>query len=286
MPRSIVRPLLAATLAVLAALALAGCGGGGGGGADISTGLTPQQILDKSSEAAAALESFQIAIDGTGQVDLAQGAAVPGASFLNGPIAVSGEGPVQPPDRASFDAKLTLSGLSPQVNLTRVGNDVFVGILGQDFRLALPPAQVALFDFGQLYPTLARWMKDPVEAGREEIDGTPTVKITGGIDAVAAFTDLGPLLQTQSSATAASKKALQDAVKTGTVEAWIGTEDLRPRRVHIVLKAGGLSGAIPVKAIDIDLTATFSGFGEPVDIQAPANARELDPAQLGALTGG
>lgn len=283
MARSITRPLLAALLAVAAALALAGCGGDGGG-EDISAGLTPQQLLDRSSAEAAKLESFRIAIDGDGRIDLAQTAGVPGASLLDGPILLSGEGPVRPPDRASIDAKLELTSFSPQVNLTRVGDEVFVGVLGQDFRLALPPSQVALFDFGELYPTLAGWVTDPVEAGREDVDGSPTVKVTGGVDAARAFADL-PLLQAEGAA-AVPPARLEAALKDGTVEAWIGTEDLRPRRVHIVLKADGTGVVDGVRTIDVDLTATLSAFDEPVDIQAPRNPRELDLTELGSLAGG
>jgi hypothetical protein len=283
MARSLTRPLLAALLALVAALALAACGGGGSG-EDISKGLSAQQLLDRSAAEAAKLESFRIAIDGKGRVDLAQGASGAAAGLLDGPLAVTGEGPVQPPDKASIDAKIELAAFSPQVNLTRVGDEVFVGALGQDFRLALPPEQVALLDLGALYPTLTGWIEDPVEEGREDIDGTPTVKVSGDIDAAAAFKDLAPLLQTDG-ALVYNTKELQKALEGSTVEAWIGTEDLRPRRVRVVLKADGLKG-IPVRAIDLDLTATFSAFDEPVDITAPSDARELSLDQLGALTGG
>jgi hypothetical protein len=286
MARSITRPLVVALLAVAAALALVGCGGGGGG-KDLSAGLTPRQLLDRSAAEAAKLQSFRILIDGTGRIDLAKGAAVPGAELLNGPITLSGEGPVQPPDRASIDAKLELASFSPQVNLTRVGDDVFLGLLGQDFRLTLPASQVRLLDFGALYPTLTGWMKDPVTAGREDIDGSPTVKVTGAVDAAAAFADLAPLLQAGGSSAARVPPArLRAALKEGTVEAWIGTRDLRPRRVHIVLKADGTGIVAGVGAIDLDLTATLSAFDEPVDIQAPRNPRELDLNQLGSLAGG
>lgn len=284
MARSLIRPLLAALLALAAALALVACGGSGGGGEDVSKGLTPQQLLDRSAAEAAKLESFQIAIDAKGRVQLAPSAGGAAAGLLNGPLALTGEGPVQPPDKASIDAKLELAAFAPQVNLTRVGDEVFVGVLGQDFRLALPARQVSLFDFGALYPTLTGWLKDPVEAGREDLDGTPTVKVSGDVDAATALADLAPLLQIDGSVVVNTEE-LEAAVKTGTVEAWIGTEDLRPRRVRVVLKADGLTG-LPVRAIDLDLTADLSAFDEPVDIQAPRDARPLDLDQLGALTGG
>lgn len=286
MARSLTRSLVAALLTIVAALALVACGGSGGGGEDVSKGLTPQQLLDRSAAEAAKLDSFRIALDGTGQVQLAPGAAGGAAAgFLNGPLAITGEGAVQPPDKASIDAKIELAAFAPQVNLTRVGDGVYVGVLGQDLQLTLPAEQVALFDFGQLYPTLTGWIRDPVEAGREDIDGTSTVKVTGTVDASAALTDLQPLLTSGDASLAFDVKQAQAALAGSTVEAWIGTEDLRPRRVRLVLKADGLTG-LPVRAIDLDLTADLSGFDEPVDIQAPKNARPLSLDQLGALTGG
>jgi hypothetical protein len=70
------------------------------------------------------------------------------------------------------------------------------------------------------------------------------------------------------------------------VEAWIGTEDLLPRRVRLDMSADGSRVAEGVGAVDIDLTANMSAFGEPVDIQAPADAQTLDPENLGGLVGG
>lgn len=276
------RHALAVLLAVVAALVLSACGGSGGG-EDLSEGLGPQELLDRSAAEAAELESFRIAVDAEGTIDLGAAASGAAGGLLNGPLALSGEGPVQPPDRASLDTRIDLAAFSPQVNLTRVGDEVFVGALGQDFRLALPAEQVALFDFGALYPTLAGWMTDPVDAGREDIDGVETVKVTGGIDAGAAFGDLGPLLGSDAAATPA---AVERALREGAVEAWIGTEDLRPRRVHIILRGDGTGVVDGVGAIDLDLTATLSAFDEAVDIQAPRDARELDLDELGGLTGG
>ena len=288
MMRSVIRPAATAIVAMVVAL-VAGCGGGGGGasGQDMTAGLSPTELLSRSAGAARALTSFRIAVDATGRIDLSPSASFPGASLLSGPLAISGEGPVQPPDRASIDARLDLGSFSPQVNLTRVGDEVFVGLLGQDFRLALAPEQVALLDLDSLYPTLAGWMTTPKEAGREDVDGASTVKLTGGIDAGAAFADLSPLLQSATGqAVLVPTRRLKAAVKEGTAEVWIGTEDLRPRRVHIVLKADGTGIVDGVGALAIDLTATLSAFDEPVDIRAPRNPRDLDLNQLGSLTGG
>lgn len=282
MPSPVRRLALLGALVLAAVLLVAACGGGDGGGEDLTAELTPAEILTQSSEKAEALESFRIAFEAAGRVDITDGDAVPGAALLGGPLDISGEGAVQPPDRASVDVRVGLSGPALQGNVTRVGDEVFVGVLGQDFSVALPPEQVALLDFGALYPTLVRWTTDPTEAGREEIDGTDTVKITGAIDPQAALADLAPLLRSGDVTPAQARAALGE----GTVEAWVGVSDLLPRRVHLVLEADGTRLDAGVGAVDIDLTANLSAFDEPVDIQAPRDAQPLDLDQLGGLTGG
>jgi hypothetical protein len=266
----------------LAAALLAGCGGDDGGGEDRTQGLTPAELLEQSAAAAQEAGPFRIALEATGQIDVADPSAVPGGNLLNGPLDISGEGPVDPPDKASIDASIELSGLPLQLNITRVGDEVFVGALGQDFRVALPAEQVALLDLGALYPTLVDWIATPAEDGREEIDGTETVKVTGEIDPVRALGGLAPLLGGEEPSAADARAALRE----GTVEAWIGTEDLLPRRVHLVLDADGARIAEGVGRVEIDLTANMTEWGQPVDIQAPANPQELDTDQLGGLFGG
>lgn len=283
MPRPILRVALAALLLLTLAVAAA-CGGGDDGGQDVTQGLTPSEILARSADAATAAGPFRIALTVQGTVDVTRPDALPSGlgQLLNGQIDITGEGPVDPPDRASIDATAKVSRIGLQVNLTRVGENVYVGILGQDFKLDLPPEQVALLDFGDLYPTLAGWTTDPAEAGREDIDGTSTVKITGTLDPAKALGDLGPVLGATGDVTPAeARRALQE----GTAEFWIGTGDLLPRRVHVVLRGDGRGVVDGVGAIDLDLTADFTDWGQQVDIPEPQDARPLDPSGLGGLVG-
>jgi hypothetical protein len=275
------RAMLIVLIAAVVALVAAGCGGDDGG-EDMAAGLTAQELLDRSAEQAREAESFRIDFAATGNIDLGDPDAVPGGPLLAGDLDVSGEGPVQPPDRASVDVRVVLTGPTLQGNLTRVGDEVFVGVLGQDFRVDLPPEQVALLDLGALYPTLVGWAADPMDAGREEIDGTPTAKVTAGLDPESTLADLGPLLQIEGLTPEQARAALTE----GVLEAWIGTEDLLPRRVRLVLEgdASGLGGG--VRTIELDLTADLSAYGEPVDIQPPRDPQDLDLTQLGSLAGG
>lgn len=285
MPRPAARILVAIVLAAIAAVVLTACGGssGGGGGKDETAGLTPARILSRSSAAARQLHSFRIAVDGTGSADVSgRASSIPGAGLLKGPLQISAAGPVQPPDRVSLDAKLGIGGPSLQVNVTRVGDGVYLGLLGTDYAVNLPRRDVALLDLGDLYPTLAGWMTHPKEAGRADVNGDPTVEITGAIDPEKALADLRPLLGGGSVTPAQARRAL----KSGTVEAWIGTRDLRPRKVHLVLSADGAGVAKGVGAVTADITATLSDFDAPVDIPAPTGARPLDLHGLGGLIGG
>lgn len=271
------------------ALGLVACGGGGdgadggdGGGGDRTQGLTAQQLLTQSSAAAQALESFRVALTATGQIDLPRGTGGGVGELVQGPLDIEAEGPVQPPDKASLDAKLGLSGLPIQGNITRVGDDVYLGFLGQDFKVDLPPEQVALLNLGSLYPTLVEWAKDPAITGREEIDGTSTVKVTAKLDPAAALTSLAPVLGADGVTPAKARAAL----RTGRFEAWIGVSDLRPRRVHVVLDADGAGLQQGLGDVALDLTVNLSAFDEPVDITAPADARPLDLNNIGSLIGG
>ena len=277
------RGLLGPALALALAVGLvAGCGGGDGGGEDRAQGLTPAELLAQSADAAEAAGPFRIALEVAGQADLTDPAAVPGGNLLNGPLDISGEGPVDPPDRASIDASAEVSGLPLQINITRIGDEVVIGALGQDFRVDLPPEQVALLDFGALYPTLVDWTTNPVEEGREEVDGTETVRVAGEIDAEQALAGLTPLLGGEAPTAAQARAALRQ----GTAEFWVGVEDLLPRRVRLVLDADAARVAEGVGQVSIDLTAGLSAWGEPVDIAPPPNPRELDTDQLGGLFGG
>lgn len=272
-------------MAVAAALAavslLAACGGGDDdGGVDNTTGLTPAQIVERSADAARDLQSFRFgfALDGTADLGIAPDSSLGG--ILGGEIEIDGEGPVHPPDQASIDATLTLSGLPVQVNLTRVGDEVVLAALGTNIGLNVPSEQLALLNFGEVYPEIAGWLVDPVEDGRERVDDVQTVRITGAIDPAAAVSALGPLLGSATPGPGAGEGL------AGTATLWIATDDFVPRRVHLTL-TGTAAGLLP-GAGDVDLTleANVSEINSAADVVLPQVDDTMDLDRLGSLIGG
>lgn len=271
----IARTLLALVAALAALALLAACGGddggGGGDGADNTAGLTPAQILDRSVEATGDLESFRLAFDVSGTADLGAQAA----DLLGGGIDISGEGPVRPPDAASFDVKVSVAGLPVQANITRVGDDVVLGALGSDMAVDVSPEVLGFLDFGAAYPELVSWITDPREAGRGEVDGTATVRIEGALDPERAAEALAPIL--------GDARVDPDAL-TGTATLDIATGDLVLRRAVI-----SLTGDRPVAGagrIDLEATAELSELDEAGDITLPEATRTIRLDQLGSLIGG
>lgn len=281
-PRTL-RSLALAGALLVAAGAAAGCGGGGSG-EDLSMGLTPPRILERAAEEAAGLDTYTVAFAGTADIRVTAEGGL--ANLVNGPTMVEGEGRADAPDLAAVDATIDFSGLPVQASATKVGGELYIGALGQDYRLDVPAATVEGFRPQALVPTLAGWVAAPREVGRADVDGDPTVQIAGAIDPEAVLADLGPLLGTAGGA-APDPAAVREALADGEVNVWVGTEDLRPRRVRVRLDIPDASAiASGVEALSADLTGTFSGFDEPVDIGPPANARTLSPDELGSLTGG
>jgi hypothetical protein len=273
--------LLALTLVALVAALVAGCSGGG---EDMTEGRTPAQLLDEAVRQAQALDTYRVAIGGTLAVGT-QGAGGAVANLTREPIEIEGEGRADPPERAAVDATVNLSGLPVQVSVTKVGGELYIGAIGQDIRLDVPAAQVESFDPGLLLPTLARWMTDPEETAREDVEGEPAVRLSGRVDPEAVLADIGPLLG--STAGAPDRDAVADALRDGTVDVWVGTEDLRPRRVRVDLRVPDARALSPqLRSLTVDLTVTVTGYDEPVQIEAPADARVLGLDELGGLAGG
>jgi hypothetical protein len=269
---------------VAAALVVAGCGGGGG--TDRTSGLSPQQILVQSRQAAAKVTSYHLDLDADASVR-AQGLQGVAGTLLKGPLKLTGSGSVKVPTAATLDLTLDLGLLKVQGTVTKVGTNVYISlpILNREGRLDLPPATAARLTPDTLRTAILGWIRAPREVGREKVDGVDTVHLRGALDTrrasadlVAAARSLG--LARSGAVTPAQLRAAQRqaraALKGGIVDIWIGTEDLQPRREAAAVKLKGRIDLVPqVRSGSLSFRLDFSKLDEPVDITAPANARTL-----------
>ncbi|MCC6832185.1 MAG: hypothetical protein IT200_12630 [Thermoleophilia bacterium] len=300
MPRPSIRRVAVLVAAAAALVPAAGCGGGGDSGPDRTEGLSPDQLVQRTADAAQGLKSFRLDFEGTAQTDLApaalEGAGTAGLA-LRGPIPFSGAGPVIPPDRFAFDVTAELSRLPVQANLTRAGDGLYLSALGRDFQVQVPAATVRELDARAVFPTLAGWISDPRRDGEEDVDGSDTVRLVGGVDARAAAGDLGTVLQAAPgllggdapSAADLQRTAarLQRALGDSTVTMWVRKSDLLPARLRVQLDLPDGSALSPqLRSASLDLVLELSDYDADLQVTAPQGASPLDLDNLQGLLGG
>lgn len=274
----VIRPTRAAALlaAPLAALALAAGCGGDDGGEDRAEGLTAAQVLERSADAYRELESFRIAFELAGSADLGPEAT----RLLGDEIDVSGEGVVRPPDEAAIDATVRVAGLPIQAGLTRAGAQVVLSALGRDIGVDVDPSTLDFLDFRAAYPELTGWVDAPERTEGERIDGTDTVAVSGPVDPQRALAALGPLL-----GDAAARPGAANAV-SGTATIWVGTGDLVPRRINVILRGDAGRIAPGAGALDLSLTADLGEIDSAGEVVLPPAEDRLRPDELGSIIGG
>jgi hypothetical protein len=285
--------LLAVALLAAAVAVAAGCGGGDGG-EDATSGLTPAQILARSEAAAKQVTSYRLALDANLNARFVAGASGSVATLLRQPVSVDGEGPVKEPNQAALDLSLRLGRLPVQLNLTTTGGRLYVTILGQVLEPNVPRATVRQLDLGAVRTGLLGWMKDPVEVDRPEVDGVETVHLRGGLDAAAASEDVAGVLESLTAVTgggsaagAQAARQIRAAIKVGSVEAWIATEDFQVRSVTATVDARGRIDLIEgLRSLTLDVDARFLDLNEPVTITAPPGARRVDLGEVLGQLGG
>lgn len=291
--------LAALALATVAVLPLAACSGGGSDqGEDLTVGRTPAQLLTQSAAAAAKLRTFRVDVTGEATTALTPAAArtLSGpASLLQGRIPFSGAGPVVQPDRFALDISVEPRGLPVQTNLTRVGDNLYLSIIGRDYRLQAPATQVRRLDTRQLFTSIASWVAAPRADGTEEIDGARTVKVTGTVDTraiardlatlLAGVTGVGGVVPTPAQITARAAR-LQPQLATSEATLWVRTADLRPARARVSVdlpNAGVL--ATELKSLTLEATVSLSDLDGDLSVSEPTNATPLSAGSLGGLLG-
>ena len=286
------RPLLLMiTAAGLAAITLAGCGGDSSGSSGGSSGQSATQILATASAKTKQQTSYHVALTAKADVSAQKGALGGQAgALLSQPLDISGEGTVQKPGDISFDLSTKIATSPIQINLTKVGDGLYVSVLGQSFQIPLPKGSVKSVDPTGLPSSIAGWITNPQIVGDEDLAGTPTVHIRGDVDAAALTKDLESLASTVGSSgtvTKATATQAQAALQKGVVDVWVGTEDdlIHGADADVALK-GKVDAIQGVDGLALTVSTRLSDFGTTVKITAPAGAKTLDLANVGSLLGG
>jgi hypothetical protein len=319
----ILRYLLPLTLLV-AMLALAACGGddnGGGGsgtvagGEPVSSDADPNEILEKT------FSGEDRKID-SGKFGLNVEANITGDESLSGPIKLTVSGPFQSEGEKKlpkFDIDLAAEaqGQSIEAGLTSTGDKGFIALklpgddsvteyavtddVFQQFKSGFEQAQAQggenAMSFSDLGIDPRNWLTDPKVEGDSEVEGTETVKITGGVDVAKFLADINTTLQKagESGLTGATPlptelteeqiAEVEKSIKDVSVEIETGKDDSILRRLAVTLSAEDPNDS--ASKADVSFEITLSGLNEDQTIEEPSDAKpfeELLP-KLGGLGG-
>ncbi|MFZ4754829.1 MAG: hypothetical protein ACOYL4_02320 [Miltoncostaeaceae bacterium] len=281
--------LLLIPAAGLAALTLVGCGDSSSAPAS-TDGRSAQQILSDAATKTAAQDSYRVALTAKLDADVAKGAGGQVGAALSEPLDISGEGTVRKPGDVSFDLSTTIAKAPIQLNITKVGDRLYISVLGQALELATPKGSVKSVDPMGLPSALAGWITSPQVVGDEDLAGVPTVHIKGDVDAAALTEDLGNTAKRVGAGDTLNSKTLAQADKAlqrGTVDIWVGTQDglIHGADADIALK-GKVDAVAQVSALAFTISTRFSDFGTTTPITAPKGAKPLDLDNVTGLLGG
>ncbi len=287
------KSLSGAALITTLIVTLVGCGGGDPPAPDRLAGLSAQEILDQSRTATAEVGAFQLGVGANVTATSSNGVSSVVRDALAGSITIDGAGPVNE-GNATFDFEASLGGLPGfQGNITAVNGRAFIGILGTDYRLDIPPQRVRNVRPAALPSGMLDWIAEPAIAGRETIEKRDHVIISGKLNLDQVGGDLVDGLavvqgRTLSPAVAKSSVAqLSAGLKTQSVKVWIAPDTLLPSRAEAMLEFSGRIDAFPqISQAELTADLRFTKYGTAVTITAPTTDEVLDLARLRGLLGG
>ena len=280
------RGTLLRTIRAALVAGLVSAGAGCGGGADRRPASLPNadEVLRQARVAADALTAFQLGVDVSIQARFLPGSVSKLVSdAVAEPLLLQGQGPVDG-RAASIDLDATIAGLPGlQANVTKVGDGVYLDLLGSAYRVDLPRGQVAAIVPADLPSGLIGWATSPRTVGLDDLDGVQTVHLTTSVLPARVVDDLTPTVSALlgTPLTPVQRRAVAAGLTTTTMDVWVGVDDMRPRRLSATVRYTGGPRVPSVESLTLELDLKFS-FPERVGpIAAPA---ESEPLQLDRLT--
>jgi len=311
----------------LATVFAAGCGdegsgtSGGGSSPSPEVELTAQEIVDQSEQAMQDVNSASFTADLTLKIegDAAKMTDPTAKQLLSSPISFHAEGSSSTEPMAA-DMDVTVGIMGQNLAMGVLAEDKKVWIKYEDTWYAVPQENtkgLTSGDTGAL-PTeqLADLGLDPQAwsvtwelVGTETVDGAEVYHLSAAPDPTKMAADLMKALNDPKlyeklgdPQTAAQIKALksqneqalkdlQKALQDVAVDLWIETESmyLRKGTIAVGVDMTGMKDAEGVDAMNLDVSFTMADFDEPVEVRAPANAKDFETLMnqlLGGMMGG
>lgn len=301
--------LLLVAVAAVSALALAACGSddGGGGGNDGDATSKLSEAFKKP------IPKATVAVDISAKVEGVQALTQPVSLKLSGPYESLGSKKVP---KLDWDVSLSGGGQSFSGKLISTGDNAFVGFQGQNYEVGTELVsqfeqqlaaqnQSQAQSLKQLGIDPGTWLTGAKEEGDEDVAGTETTKITGGVNVEKMLTDINSVVDKvggSMSQSAPSKltpeqiKQATDVVKDPKFEVFVAKDDGTVRRLVATLnftipeaqrqQAQGATGGT------ITFSVEFSNVGQPAQVTAPTDTKPITELQqqlqglMGGATGG
>jgi hypothetical protein len=310
-------PPVAALAAVLLliATALVACGDGGGGGEDVD------KVLDQTFRSEQKLNSGRLTLDATARLE--------GAAQLSGPVSIKMSGPFDGLEKkiaetgqipkADLEISASAAGQDFSAGFTSTGDKLFVNFRGTDYvvpegqlrRLKRQLERAQAEDARTKSPDLATlgikpndWLKDASDEGTEDVGGTETIHIKGGVDVPKMLDDFDRLLkqagklnlsreqlnQLPQGIPQSTRDQIEKAVEKAELDIYTGKDDKVLRKLETKVQftvpedlrqqAGGLQSG------EIELSLEITDVNEPQTIDEPKSAKPLSQLQRQLGTSG
>jgi len=306
-------------LLVVAALVAAGCGGsdddGDGGGSGDNGDMSAADIVKKSEQAMANMNSAAFAMDMTMSMegDASAVADPQAAQLLSSPIKVTASGKVaNQPQKLDMTMKADAMGQAFDLGLKMDGDTIYLQFMGSWYEIpkemaegmtgATPAPEGDEENLTEIYKQLGidpnTWAADYTLEGEEDVNGVTCYKITQQVDIDKVAADLSKVADSASGLGAItggqdiasdpeelqqSIDMLKKAVKDVKVEMWIGKDDY-----YLYRTAGGATidlTALPeedrqdmegVESMDFAMDLSMSDFDKDFTVEPPSGAKPFD----------
>ncbi|MET0729751.1 MAG: hypothetical protein ABWZ03_01040, partial [Solirubrobacterales bacterium] len=304
--------LLVLALALAVALTISACGDDGGD-------EDPQQVLEATFNNEAQIDSgvFDVSFDLTAEGGDNEGTL---EASLGGPFESGDDGAVPKFEiTAEADLESSAQDFSGSAGLVSAGHSAFVNFQDTDYEVQAKLFQQFESSFqqaaaqskqqgedGNFLSSIgvdpSNWLTDLSNEGKEDVEGTDTIHISGDADVPKLVEDIRTIAKRLPQAAdqvtpgqLSQLDELTDIIQSAEFDIYTGADDdiLRKLEANLEIDPPGTSGG--PESVTVGFSLTLSELNEPQEIAGPTDAQPLgdllqqfgvDPSRLGAAAAG